>query len=41
MPLTIRKIVRHVDETRRENGQDLDRPIRTAVFAVIFENPFP
>lgn len=41
MPLTVRKIVRHVDETRRENGQDLDRPIRTAVFAVIFENPFP
>ncbi|MBS1861423.1 MAG: amino acid synthesis family protein [Actinobacteria bacterium] len=39
--MTIRKIVRHVDETYRENGRDLGRPYRVAVLAVIIENPFP
>lgn len=41
MPITIRKIVRHVDETQRENGQDLERPYRVAVVAVVIENPYP
>lgn len=41
MPITIRKIVRHLDETHRENGRDLERPIRTAVVAFVIENPYP
>jgi hypothetical protein len=41
VPITIRKIVRHVDETRRENGRDLDRPHRVAVVALVIENPYP
>jgi hypothetical protein len=41
VPITIRKIARHLDETQRENGQDLEHPYRVAVVAVIIENPFP
>ncbi len=39
--MTIRKIVRHLEETRRENGRDLERPVRTAVVALVVENPYP
>jgi hypothetical protein len=41
VPVTIRKIVRHVDEKQRENGRDLERPYRVAVVAVIIDNPYP
>jgi hypothetical protein len=41
VPITIRKIVRHVEETQRENGQDLERPHRVAVVAIVIENPYP
>jgi hypothetical protein len=41
MPITVRKIVRHLEETQRENGQVLERPHRVAVVAVIVENPYP
>jgi hypothetical protein len=41
MPITIRKTVRHVQETLRENGRELERPHRVAVVAFVIENPFP
>lgn len=41
MSITIRKIVHHVDETRRENGQELERPRRVAIVAAVIENPYP
>jgi Amino acid synthesis len=41
VPITIRKIIHHVEETRRENGQELERPHRVAVVAVVIENPYP
>jgi hypothetical protein len=39
--ITIRKIIRHVEETRRENGKELERPHRVAVVAIVIENPYP
>lgn len=39
--IIIRKIVEHVEETRRENGRDLERPHRAAIVAVVIENPYP
>jgi hypothetical protein len=39
--IVVRKVVEHVEETRRENGRDLERPHRTAIVAVVIENPYP
>src|SRR5262245_51514545 len=41
MLITVRKIVRHVEETLRENGRDLERPHTVAVVALVLENPYP
>jgi hypothetical protein len=41
MPITVRKLVRHVEETYEERGQKLGRPHRVAVVAAVIENPFP
>ena len=40
MAAVIRKIVVILDETRREMGRDLPRPIRRAVACAVIENPF-
>jgi len=40
MAAVIRKIVVLLDETRREMGRDLPRPIRRAVACAVIENPF-
>lgn len=39
--IKVRKIVSHVEETRRENGQDLDVIHRVAWVAAVIENPYP
>ncbi|UOR02185.1 amino acid synthesis family protein [Leucobacter allii] len=36
----VRKIVRHVEELREENGRVLERPHRIALVAAILKNPF-
>lgn len=41
MSLTCRKLVQHVEETFRVNGQDVPRRHRIAIVAAIIENPFP
>ena len=41
MQITVRKLVRQLVETQRENGQALDRPHRVAVVAAVVENPWP
>src|SRR4051794_15075988 len=41
MPIYVRKMVHHVEETRSENGQVLERPHRVAVVAAVIENPYP
>ena len=40
MKLQIRKMVRHVEETRTEKGIHLERPHRIAYVAAIITNPF-
>ncbi|SDB70654.1 amino acid synthesis family protein [Belnapia rosea] len=40
MAAVIRKLVVLLDETRREMGRDLPRPIRRAVACAVIENPF-
>ncbi len=40
MATVIRKLVVLLDETRREMGRDLPRPIRRAVACAVIENPF-
>jgi hypothetical protein len=40
MAAVIRKLVVLLDETRREMGRDLSRPIRRAVACAVIENPF-
>lgn len=40
MVLNIRKVVRLVEEIRSENGQQLDKPHRVAVAAIVIENPY-
>jgi hypothetical protein len=40
MAAVIRKLVVLVDETRREMGRELPRPIRRAVACAVIENPF-
>ena len=40
MGAVIRKLVVLLDETRREMGRDLPRPIRRAVACAVIENPF-
>ncbi len=40
MAAVIRKLVTLLDETRREMGRDLPRPIRRAVACAVIENPF-
>lgn len=40
MELQVRKIVRHVEELREENGIALERPHRIACVAAIIKNPF-
>ncbi|MBL6458027.1 amino acid synthesis family protein [Belnapia sp. T6] len=40
MAAVIRKLVVLLDETRREMGRDLARPIRRAVACAVIENPF-
>jgi len=39
--ITVRKLVRQLVETRRENGQPLDRIHKVAVVAAVIENPWP
>jgi hypothetical protein len=39
--ISVRKLVRHVEETRTENGQTLDRPHRVAFAGVVIANPYP
>lgn len=41
MEIAVRKLVRHVEETRAENGQVLDRPHRVAFAGVVIANPYP
>jgi hypothetical protein len=41
LPIKIRKLVSHVEETREERGQALERPHRIALVAAVIENPFP
>jgi Amino acid synthesis len=38
--MNLRKIVVVVDETRREAGQELERPVRKAAAAAVIENPY-
>lgn len=41
MAVTVRKIVRHVEETRLENGQHVEAPHRIAWVAAVIANPYP
>lgn len=41
MGVTVRKIVRHVEETHRENGQGLPAVHRVAIAAAVIDNPYP
>jgi hypothetical protein len=41
MQITVRKIVRQLIETRRENAQPLVRPHRAAIVAAVIDNPYP
>lgn len=41
MDISVRKIVRQVIETHRENGQTLDRVHRVAIVAAVIDNPYP
>lgn len=41
MQIIVRKLVRQVVETQRENGQLLDRLHRVAIVAAVIENPWP
>ncbi|WP_077058003.1 amino acid synthesis family protein [Streptomyces sp. MP131-18] len=41
MTLAVRKIVRHVEETRMESGRALPRVHRVAIVAAVFDNPYP
>ena len=41
MPVKVRKLVRHLEETREERGRQLSRPLRIAVAAAVIDNPFP
>ena len=40
MPAVIRKLAILLDETRREMGRDLARPIRRVIACAVIENPF-
>ncbi|WP_309643415.1 amino acid synthesis family protein [Phenylobacterium sp.] len=40
MPAIIRKLTIILDETRREMGRDLARPIRRVIACAVIENPF-
>ncbi|RYJ03735.1 MAG: amino acid synthesis family protein [Acetobacteraceae bacterium] len=40
MPAIIRKLAILLDETRREMGRDLPRPIRRVIACAVIENPF-
>lgn len=39
--ISVRKLVRHVEETYTENGQDLARPHRVAFAGAVIANPYP
>jgi len=41
MQLICRKIIHHVEETQRENGQLLEQLHRVAIVAAVIKNPFP
>lgn len=41
MEITVRKLVRQLIETHRENGQPLDRAHRVAIVAAVIDNPYP
>lgn len=41
MELVVRKAVRHVEETWRENGRVVDPVHRVALAGVVIENPYP
>lgn len=41
MQITVRKLVRQIAETHRENGQPLERVHRVAIVAAVIENPWP
>lgn len=41
MSIRIRKIIKHVDETRLENGRPVDPAHRVAFVGAVIENPYP
>ncbi|MCG2624934.1 amino acid synthesis family protein [Arthrobacter sp. I2-34] len=41
MGVRVRKIIRHLEETRLENGRELDRIHRVAFVGAVIENPYP
>lgn len=41
MPIKVRKLVRHVEETRLENGRPVSPAHRVAMVAAVLENPYP
>ncbi|CAM5743341.1 hypothetical protein SHIRM173S_09466 [Streptomyces hirsutus] len=41
MSIRVRKIIKHIDETRLENGRVVDPVHRVAFVGAIIENPYP
>jgi len=41
VPISVRKIVHHLEETRLENGQTVQPLHRVAIVAAVIENPYP
>ncbi|WP_174856248.1 MULTISPECIES: amino acid synthesis family protein [Streptomyces] len=41
MGITVRKIIKQLDETRRENGRPVEPVHRVAFVAAVIENPYP
>lgn len=41
MDIKVRKVIKDVQETYRENGQELEKTHRVAVVGVVIENPYP
>lgn len=39
--IQVRKLVKHLEEVRKERDRELPRPLRIAVVAAVIENPFP
>lgn len=41
MTVKVRKMVHHLEETRLENGQSVERLHRVAIVGAVIENPYP